>query len=229
MKKIPIETQAEWLKLLIDGHKGGSEHSEPKLLIYKDNNFIYEDGWATNTSAHTKGLYIIQEEVKLSDFLKQNNCYGEFVNNFDKELKGQIFKDYTNDVITNAFDWYKTKQGYDYWNDIDYRWSEIEHKVNDMLWLLDEPIEFNYVKITQPNTVVHCETEEQANELLRWADSKGLEWFSGISYMEYNNWKEYQQETCYCLHRGEYGYKELYEDNGYTILSFEEAKDKTIR
>lgn len=35
---------------------------------------------------------------------------------------------------------------------------------------------FDYKKIMQPNTVVHCDTEEKAKKLLEWADSRGSSW-----------------------------------------------------
>ena len=37
-------------------------------------------------------------------------------------------------------------------------------------------IEFDYDRIVQPNVVVHCDTEEKAINLLKWADSVGLKW-----------------------------------------------------
>jgi len=33
---------------------------------------------------------------------------------------------------------------------------------------------FNKDLIMQPRTVVHCKTEEEAKELLKWADEQGL-------------------------------------------------------
>jgi hypothetical protein len=207
MKKIPIETQSEWLNLLLKGYKGGSDNS---ILDLKH---------------HTSGLYIMVEEVKLSDFLKENNCYDEFLENTDREYVPNNFKSYVDSAICSAFYWRNSKQGFDYWCNIDIKWKAIKHKTNDMLWLLDKPTKFNYEKIMKPKTVVHCITEAQANELLKWADSKGLKWCDGSSYMEYNNWREYNQETCYYLYKGEFCDKKYYKAKGYTVLSFEEAKD----
>ena len=50
---------------------------------------------------------------------------------------------------------------------------------------------FDYNKIVQPKTAVHCKIEKQANELLKWADSKGLRWADGESYLKTNEYQEY--------------------------------------
>ena len=49
-----------------------------------------------------------------------------------------------------------------------------------------------YDKIMQPEIAIHCNTEEKANNLLKWAHSKGLTWRSGISYLD---------ENCYDMHK----------------------------
>ena len=46
---------------------------------------------------------------------------------------------------------------------------------------------FNWKLINQPNTVVHCETEEQARELLAEADRMGFRWFSFIGLFGLTN------------------------------------------
>lgn len=81
---------------------------------------------------------------------------------------------------------------------------------------------FNYDLIMQPNTVVHCDTEEKGLELCKWADSKGLKWISGMSYLTMSNWGEYKNDTCYFLYQGEYCRKDFYKQEGYTILKYED-------
>ena len=66
-------------------------------------------------------------------------------------------------------------------------------------------IEFNYDKIMQPQTVVHCNTQEKANNLLKWADSMGLEWCDGRSYLTKNSWQTHKDETYYRLYGGSFG------------------------
>ena len=43
---------------------------------------------------------------------------------------------------------------------------------------------FNWKLINQPNTVVHCETEEQARELLTEADRMGFRWCHRDKYFD---------------------------------------------
>lgn len=39
------------------------------------------------------------------------------------------------------------------------------------------------------NTVVHCPTEELANEVLAIADNLGYKWHSGNRYIKDNHWR----------------------------------------
>ena len=82
---------------------------------------------------------------------------------------------------------------------------------------------FNYNKIVKELTVVHCETEEQVNELLTWADSVGLKWSTERSYLGYNNYNDYKEDTCYYLYEGEFSFLYYYKKENYTIISFDEA------
>ena len=92
--------------------------------------------------------------------------------------------------------------------------------------------QFDYEKIMQPKTVIHCPTENQANELLKWADSKGLDWSCGnYSYLHENNWDKYQEKTHYYLYEGKFGTIKSYNKNrGFTILSFKDVllQDKKL-
>ena len=45
--------------------------------------------------------------------------------------------------------------------------------------------------------VVHCPTEELANEFLKEAHRHGYKWQNGTSYLEDNNWEFEKEETCY--------------------------------
>ena len=82
---------------------------------------------------------------------------------------------------------------------------------------------FDYKKIMQPNTVVHCDTEEKAKKLLEWADSRGLKWNNGDSYKSVLNWHKYGKDTVYKLSSGLFGDEPWYKRNNYTVLTYEEA------
>lgn len=77
--------------------------------------------------------------MKLSNFLKQHNCYDEFVKSFDKKYERiNDWEKTTNEkIISYCFLWSKTKQGDIFWNDIYDKAEGIEFE-NDMLWLLKD-------------------------------------------------------------------------------------------
>lgn len=83
--------------------------------------------------------------------------------------------------------------------------------------------QFDYYKIMQDNTVVHCDTEEKANNLLEWADSKDLKWCHGREYSKYNQWEDYKQSTCYNLKQGTYSGIKSCKQNNCNILTYEEV------
>ena len=84
-------------------------------------------------------------------------------------------------------------------------------------------IEFDYDKIMQPDTVIHCDEEWKANNLLKWADSKGLSWNTGVSYLKCTVWVFYKRNTCYNLYRNELLKYDYCKDNNYKILKYEEV------
>lgn len=83
--------------------------------------------------------------------------------------------------------------------------------------------EFDKEKIVKEKTVVHCETKQQAKELLQWADAHGLRWCDGERYVGLMFWEVYTTHSGYCLFEGEYSPVEYYEDKGYTVIPFTEA------
>ena len=84
---------------------------------------------------------------------------------------------------------------------------------------------FKLKKLMKKNTVVHCPKQSQAMELLAWADSKGLTWCNSDSYLTTsNNWYVDCEATCYNLVDGGHSPIDFYEEEGYKVLSFKEAK-----
>lgn len=83
---------------------------------------------------------------------------------------------------------------------------------------------FNWDLIDKPNTVVHCETEEQAIELLTEAHNNRLKWCSGIDYLSRLNYDLHESNTCYYIHYGAYCNVEYSKKRGFEILKFEECK-----
>lgn len=69
--------------------------------------------------------------------------------------------------------------------------------------------------------VIHCDTEEKANKLLKEFDKLGKTWWVGESYLEYNDFNEYKDRTCYS-NDGFYYDIEYYEDINIKVYSFED-------
>lgn len=59
--------------------------------------------------------------------------------------------------------------------------------------------------IFEKNVAIHCPEEWMANDLLKYADSKGYKWKSGEGYLEYNNWRHRKHNTCYWIKDGNFG------------------------
>jgi len=72
--------------------------------------------------------------------------------------------------------------------------------------------------LTQKNTVFHCETEEEANQLLKIADEFGLNWINGEYYLNKNNWEVYKEDTCYDFNDGAYCDSGWFKSNGLNII-----------
>jgi len=85
------------------------------------------------------------ETTKLSDFLKENNCYEEFINNFDKEFSYSQWKININSAIAISFAWDESKEGFGYWYFISNKWKDITNKENDMIKFFEE----NYLEYTE--------------------------------------------------------------------------------
>lgn len=71
------------------------------------------------------------------------------------------------------------------------------------------------------NLVVHCKTEELANEFLELADSFGYNWCDKKSYANINEYKDYGKDTCYNIYGGSFCDKFYYRNIGYTIVEFQ--------
>ena len=71
-------------------------------------------------------------------------------------------------------------------------------------------------------TVVHCPTEDLANQVLAIADKLGYRWASDKSYGDISNWHIYKKETCYNFHFGKYNDIDFYQEKGCNIIDAED-------
>ena len=51
---------------------------------------------------------------------------------------------------------------------------------------------------------IHCKTDKEAIECCNLADKLGLKWLSGDSFLSFNPWEDFGQETCYNFSEGTY-------------------------
>lgn len=69
------------------------------------------------------------------------------------------------------------------------------------------------------NTVMYCETEEEARVFQQYLDLQGKRWSSGATYLDEFGWRP--SFPCYRFHRGVKGPLDLYlRDAAITILRF---------
>jgi len=72
---------------------------------------------------------------------------------------------------------------------------------------------------------IHCDTEEKAKVLLKFAYSFGLKWCNGDSFLEKTDYDVYRKNTCYNILNGTFAYKSFYEnedDSGLKVISFDD-------
>ena len=70
--------------------------------------------------------------------------------------------------------------------------------------------------------VMHCPTEENAIAFLQYLHELGRTWSSGTSYAHVTNYRNYRENTCYDFTDGMYDEKSYYDDEGYTILEYDD-------
>ena len=69
---------------------------------------------------------------------------------------------------------------------------------------------------------IHCNTKEKAKQLLAAFDKLGKKWWTGESYLLENDWKCYEEESCYS-NKGTYTKKSDFELMNYIIYEFEDV------
>ena len=80
-------------------------------------------------------------------------------------------------------------------------------------------MKFDWNKILQPKTVVHCPEEWMATELFDEAHKKDLKWGTGQSYLNFRPWT-YQKNQCYCFYGGHHSPLNYFMEEKYNILHF---------
>ena len=74
--------------------------------------------------------------------------------------------------------------------------------------------------------VMHCKTEEEANDFCRYLDSVGRTWSSNSSYINNTRYDSYWEHTAYNFNQGTYGDIISYRKWGATILEWSDFMNK---
>ena len=75
--------------------------------------------------------------------------------------------------------------------------------------------------------VMHCKTEEEAKDFCNYLHSIGRKWRNQYAtYKATTNYALYRQETAYNFNQGTYWNVQGYEEEGYTILEWEDFMNK---
>lgn len=75
---------------------------------------------------------------------------------------------------------------------------------------------------SEETLVIHCDTEEKANKLLRAFNKMGEKWRAGDSYLENNYWSLNNKNTCYDNING-YCSINWYKSKKYKIYEFDDV------
>ncbi|MFA7628739.1 MAG: hypothetical protein WCY37_05040 [Candidatus Dojkabacteria bacterium] len=75
------------------------------------------------------------------------------------------------------------------------------------------------------NTVVHCETEKEAERILGMAHELGYKWWTGKSYKNNTEWYIYKSKMCYDLLEGSYSDYYYFKNKNYTIIPSTQIED----
>lgn len=114
-------------------------------MKYKDikeiiENLLHTLKQQTTTLKNNKYADIFDKSIKLSNFLKKNNAYDEFVKNFDLNYYKKCTSTLEENVnFINAFSWISSYLNDDKdWSDLSNKWNKLKHISYDMNWLIHE-------------------------------------------------------------------------------------------
>lgn len=77
-----------------------------------------------------------------------------------------------------------------------------------------------YSRLVKPEVAIHCKTEEEAKQLLKWAHDQDLKWSDGQSYLDHTAYYRNEDNICYSFSTGGYSNIDFYKSEGYDIIEF---------
>lgn len=87
-------------------------------------------------------------------------------------------------------------------------------------------MKFDFEKYKWKKVVMHCKTEEEANDFCRVMDEAGLCWSTGRPYKEGNNYDCFKERTCYNFKDGDYSGISFCKAEGFEILEWSDYMNK---
>lgn len=72
---------------------------------------------------------------------------------------------------------------------------------------------------------IHCDTIDDAEELLTWLDTNGYEWASCSSYIEEHKYKTYGNNTVYLPCNGTYADTKYFIEHNLNFINFKELRE----
>jgi len=97
-------------------------------------------------------------------------------------------------------------------------------KKNQSVEKLEEP-KIHIKEAIKENTVIHCETEEEANRILGMAHELGYKWWIGQYYKDNTEWDIYKSKTCYYLFDNSYSNYDYFKNENYSIIPSTQIAD----
>src|SRR5690554_3396558 len=89
----------------------------------------------------------------------------------------------------------------------------------------EEEYKIHIKEAIKENTVIHCETEEEAERILDMAHELGYKWWTGENYENNTEWDIYKSKMCYDLLEGSYSDCYYFKNKNYSIIPSTQIAD----
>lgn len=86
------------------------------------------------------------------------------------------------------------------------------------MWSINQ---FDFKKYKGKNVVIHCKTQEEAEQWCYYMGDNGLSWYGNETYSN-NYWNKCKENTCYDFNKGLYNRLDYYVAKKYEVIEFSE-------
>ena len=106
-------------------------------------------------------------------------------------------------------------------------WNENGLLYRKGIWVekLEEEPKIHIKEAIKANTVIHCETEQEAERILKMAHELGYKWCTREGYKNNTEWNVYEDKMCYDLLEGAYSAYDYFKNKNYTIIPSTQIAD----